>query len=381
MAWNEPGGQRPRDPWGGGGGDQGGPPDLDEALRKLQQRLNELFGGKPGAPAGGAGLGPLLPVIAAVVLGVMVWTGVYQINEQERAVVLRLGTYHRTLSPGLHWTWPLLESTTKVNATRLRQHTTEGQMLTQDENIINVKLSVQYSVADTKAFVLAVRDPENSLQEATDSALRHVVGSSKMHQVLTEGREQIAVEVQNRLQQYLDAYSTGIQVTKVNVENTDPPTEVQAAFDDVTRAREDEERLQNEAKTYANGVVPEARGKKQRIIEDATAYRDQVVARAEGEAQRFEKLLTEYRKAPEVTRQRLYTDAMQQVMSNSTKVLVDVKGGNNVLYLPLDKSAIPAARAPQAAPAEVPSVREITNQVIDQLRQEAQTTLRRRETR
>ncbi len=379
MAWNEPGGQKPRDPWGGGGGDQGGPPDLDEALRKLQQRLNELFGGQPGH-SGGSGLSGLLPIAVAGLLGIMVWSGLYQINEQERAVVLRLGTYHRTLGPGLHWTWPMLESTTKLNATSYRQHTTEGQMLTQDENIINVKLSVQYNVSDAKSYVLAVRDPENSLREATDSALRHVVGSSKMHQVLTEGREQIAVEVQNRLQQYLDTYVTGIQVTKVNVENTDPPSEVQSAFDDVTRAREDEERLQNEAKTYANGIVPEARGRKQRIMEDASAYRDQVVARAEGEAQRFEKLLTEYRKAPEVTRQRLYTDAIQQVMSNSSKILVDVKGGNNVLYLPLDKSSQPAVK-PTTPTAEVPSVRELTNQVIDQLRQDAQTTSRRRELR
>lgn len=387
MAWNEPGGNKPRDPWGGGDNNQG-PPDLDEALRKLQERLNGLFGGG-GAPGGGSGaaLG-LLPLVAVVLVAVTLWAGFYQINERERAVVLRLGVYDRTLTPGLHWTWPLLEDVTTVNTTQLREHTTEGLMLTEDENIVNVKLSVQYNVLDPKNFVLAVHDPENSLREATDSALRHVVGSSEMDQVLTEGREQIAADVQTRLQSYLDLYNTGVQVEKVNVEGTTPPEQVKAAFDDVIRAREDEERAKNEAQTYANGIIPEARGQAQRIIEEATAYRDQVVARAEGEAARFEKLLAEYQKAPAVTRERLYLDTMQDVMAGSSKVLVDVEGGNNMLYLPLDRMVsgggavqAPVSTSAGGSAASAPNVRELTDRVVEQLRADAQNAARRREGR
>jgi membrane protease subunit HflK len=243
-------------------------------------------------------------------------------------------------------------------------------------------------VLDPKNFVLAVHDPENSLREATDSALRHVFGSSEMDQVLTEGREQIAADVQTRLQYYLDLYNTGVQVEKVNVEGTTPPEQVKAAFDDVIRAREDEERAKNEAQTYANGIIPEARGQAQRIIEEATAYRDQVVARAEGEAARFEKLLTEYQKAPAVTRERLYLDTMQDVMAGSSKVLVDVEGGNNMLYLPLDRMVsgggavqAPASTSAGGSAASAPNVRELTDRVVEQLRADAQNAARRREGR
>jgi membrane protease subunit HflK len=210
-------------------------------------------------------------------------------------------------------------------------------MLTEDENIVEVSLSVQYTAADPKNFALAVRDPERSLAQATESALRHVVGSTEMHPILTEGRAQVAIDVQERLQRYLDSYDTGIIVSRVTVANTQAPKQVQAAFDDVIKAREDEERVKNEAQTYANGIVPEARGAAQRVIEEANGYKDRVVAQAEGESQRFSALLTEYQRAPAVTRERLYLDTMQQVMSNSSKVLMDVEGGNNLMYLPLDK--------------------------------------------
>ena len=335
MAWNEPGGNKPKDPWGGG--DQG-PPDLDEALKKFQEKIHGLFGGGKNSGGGGnaefGGVALLAVILAAVIYA---YFALYQVDQQERAVVLRLGKYYETVSPGLHWNWPLIDQVMKVNVTNVRSTSLRSEMLTQDENIVDVSISAQYRVADPKDFLLQVKQPEASLEQAMESSLRHVVGSTQMDQVITEGREQIAAEVQQRLQQYLDTYKTGIVVDKVNIEDAHAPTQVQDAFDDVQRAKEDRDRLKNEAEAYANGIVPEARGRAQRQIEEANAYRDRVVAHAEGEAARFDKLLTEYKKAPEVTRQRLYLDTVQDVLSNNSTVLVDTHGSNNVLYLPLDK--------------------------------------------
>lgn len=381
MAWNEPGGNN-QDPWGGGNRNDG-PPDLDEALKKFQDKLGGIFGGSGGSGNSGGGFSGAAIVGVLVVLAFLyALTGIYQINEQERAVVLRLGVYSDTKGPGLHWNPPLIDHVTKLNVTKVRLHSSKGLMLTEDLNIVEVNLSVQYSIADAKDFVLNVRDPERSMTQATDSALRHVVGSTDMHQVLTEGREFMATQVKARLQEYIDGYGTGINIETVNVEDTNPPREVQAAFDDVNKAREDEERLKNEAEAYSNGIIPEARGKAQRMIEEATAYRDQVVAKAEGEAQRFEKLLFEYKKAPRVTRERLYLDAVEQVMANSTKVMIDVEGGNNMLYLPLDKivgSGSAAAARGQSISPDV--LREITDRVTDQMRRESINNARRREVR
>ena len=334
MAWNEPGGNKPRDPWGGG--DQG-PPDLDAALKKFQEKIQGLFGGKKPSPARSAPSGALLAVVGAVVVVLYIFAGIYQVDQQERAVVLRLGKYQETVTAGLHWNWPLIDRVTKVNVTKVQSVGHHSVMLTQDENIVDISISVQYRINDPQSYLLQVKQPEGSLEQAMESALRHVVGGQLMGQIITEGREQIAVDVQQRLQQYLDVYQTGIQIAKVNIEDAHAPAQVQEAFDDVTRAKEDRERLKNEAETYANGIIPEARGRAQRQIEEATGYREQVVSRAEGEAARFDKLLAEYRKSPEVTRQRLYIDSMQSVLTNSSKVLVDVQGGNNMMYLPLDK--------------------------------------------
>ncbi len=385
MAWNEPGGNN-QDPWGGKRGNDG-PPDLDEALKKFQDKINGLFGGKPSGPgkSGGGFSGASLAAILLIAVLVYGAFGIYQVNEQERAVVLRFGLYHSIVQPGLHWNPPLIDDVSIENTTRLRLYSTKGRMLTEDLNIIEVELSVQYSIDDIRSFLLAIDEPESTLQQAADSALRHVVGSSEMDSVLTEGRSQVAIEVQQRLQEYLSAYSTGINLTTVNIEKTSPPNEVQAAFDDVNKAREDEERFRNEAETYANGIIPEARGQAQRVLEEASAYRDQVVAQAEGEAQRFEKLLGEYKKAPKVTRERLYLDTVEQVMENSTKVMVDVEGGNNMLYLPLDKIVKPAASGPLARSQDVSPamIRDISNRVVEQLRRESavSSTSRRREVR
>lgn len=335
MAWNEPGGgNNPRDPWGGG---NQGPPDLDKVLNKLRQRLGGgLFGGAGGGSGGGASA-TLFGGALIIALGIWSFFGLYQVDEQERAVILRFGEYQATAQPGLHWNPPLIDEVIPVNTTRVRSARFREIMLTQDENIVEVSLSVQYVIDEVKNYVLEVRNPENSLQHAAKSALRHVVGGMTMDLVLTEGRAQIASEVQGRLQNYLTDYTTGIRVSTVNVDDSRPPSQVQAAFDDVIKAREDEERVKNEAQSYANGIVPEARGKAQRQIEEASAYREEVIANAEGEAERFKKLLAEYRKAPAVTRERLYLDAVQTVFSNTSKVMVDIDGGNNMMYLPLDK--------------------------------------------
>lgn len=385
MAWNEPGGgnNKPKDPWGGG--DQG-PPDLDEALKKLQEKLGGLFGGgsrrgggSGGGSASGGIPGALLAVIAAVALlgwGIM---GFYQVDQQERAVVLRFGKYLDTVQPGLQWNPPIIDEVIKVNTTKVRAVSFREIMLTRDENIVEVKLSVQYVINDPTSFALKVLEPEISLQHATQSALRHVVGGTSMDMVLTGGRAQIAVEVNQRLQDYLNLYQTGILVSKVTVDDSKPPSQVQAAFDDVIKAREDEERLKNEAQAYANGIVPEARGGAQRMLEEAMAYKEQVLANAEGEAERFNKLLAEYQKAPEVTRERLYLDAVQTFLGNNNKVMVDVEGGNNLMYLPLDKLGIRSSGGtPRDVNIDSSNIRELTNAVTEQLRQDAAAAGNRR---
>ena len=352
MAWNEPGGNsNNQDPWGDRkrGGQKQGPPDLDEALRKLQDNLKSLFGGpkKPGSKSSGGGFG-LVALVLAVLAAMWLYTAVYSLDEQEQAVILRLGKYHETVGPGLNIYFPPMDRKYEQNVTRERAYTRQGPMLTEDENIIEVPLTVQYKISSLEDFVLNVDEPEVSLQQATESALRHVVGSTAMDQVLTEGREVLAVEVKERLQRFVDTYRTGITVTQVNVQNAQAPREVQESFDDVIRAREDEQREKNQAETYANGVIPEARGQAQRLREEANGYRDETISRAEGEADRFTKLVTEYRKAPEVTRQRLYLETMQEVLSNTSKVLLTGdKGQNSMLYLPLDKMLEGRNAAPQ----------------------------------
>ena len=380
MSWNEPGGgnKNPRDPWGGG---NQGPPDLDEAFKKLQKQLGGMFGGGGGGSGRGAASSALFGIIfsgLAIVWGLM---GFYQLDEQERAVVLRFGEFHETLTPGLQWNPPLIDEVIKVNTTKVRAAGLREVMLTQDENIVEVSMSVQYVINNPRDFVLQVRDPEVSLQHAAQSALRHVVGGTTMDLALTEGRADIAFDVRDKLQQYLDDYTTGILVSKINIDESKPPAQVQGAFDDVIKAREDEERVKNEAQSYANGIVPEARGRAQRMLEEANAYRDQVIARADGEAQRFDQLLNEYSKAPEVTRERLYIDSVQSVFSNTNKVMVDVDGGNNVLYLPLDKM-VPAAGQQRGGSGRnllnERDMREIADQVTEQLRRDFDAAANRR---
>ena len=369
MAWNEPGGGK--DPWGGNRGDQG-PPDIDEALKKLKEKLT-MFGGKGGGGSGKPG-GSIKGLLPAALLGlVLVWglMGFYQVDEKENAVVLRLGEYSETIeASGLKWNPRLIDKVFIVGVTEERQYSTRGLMLTQDENIVEVALSVQYNISGAKDFILSIKDPEITLQQATDSALRHTVGSTGLDGVISSERLQVADGTTEKLQDLLDLYSSGINIVKINIEDARPPNEVKAAYDDVIEAREDLERLVNEAQAYSNGIIPEARGEAQRLREEAQGYLSQVVSKSSGEASRFSALLKEYQKAPGVTRERLYIDAIEQVMTDSTKVLMDTEGGNNMLYLPLDKLVQQGSTGPSRN-------NDNNNQLIDRVANEVIEKLQR----
>lgn len=365
MAWNEPGGGN-KDPWGNRG-DQG-PPDLDEAFKKLQAQLAGIFGGGRGGDGGSGGAGinsgmlGVILVIAAVLYGAF---GVYQLDAQERGVVFRFGELQGDIvMPGLHWNPPIIDRVEVVNVTRVNSHKHQALMLTEDENIVDVAVTVQWVVDDPSSHLVNVRNPRISLDHATESALRHVVGSSMMDQVITDGRAAIAAEVQDRLQSYLENYGTGIMVSKVNIDESAPPTQVRDAFNDVQKAKEDEQRTINDANAYAESIIPEARGEAQQQIEQANAYRERVIARAEGEAQRFQQLLAEYQAAERVTRDRLYIDAMESLLTNSSKIMVDVEGGNNLMYLPLDKIV---QQGPTLSSSSQESVRGIADAIINEV--------------
>ena len=366
MSWN---GNDNKDPWGR----DDAPPEIDEVIKKAKERVSSIFGGgsSEGGSSGGFSMKSFTWIFVVLIFG-YVTLGIYQVEQAERSVVLRLGKFLEIKGPGLRWNPPIVDSWEVVDVVRVRPHRHDALMLTKDENIVDVTVSVQYQIADPKKYVLDIRDADGSLAQATESALRHVVGGSIMDDALTTGRELIAQEVRARLQNYLDRYSTGLEVLIVNIEDSSPPNQVQEAFDDVIKAREDEVRARNEAETYANGLVPEARGEAQRMLQDAEAYREQVISEAEGDAARFNLLLAEYQKAPEVTRNRLYLDSIQTVMSNSTKVMIDVEGGNNILYLPLDKIAQSARSFEDlnipSTSINSNSIIDLTNQVIEEIR-------------
>jgi len=328
-----------KDPWG----NKNDAPDFDELMKKF----SSILGGKKSSNNGSGSSGndggfkfPSSRMFLYALFGFSIVYAsqcIYQLDASERAVILRLGEFYEEQEEGLNFRLAGIDERFIENVSLTRRYTQTNSMLTKDENIVDVTVSAQYRIANLKDFVLNVKDPEGSLRNAIESALRHVVGDNTLDQTLTVGRENIAQEVQTRLQSYLDIYQTGLLVQQVNIEKTDPPAAVKNAFDDVVAAREDKERLQNEAERYALTIVPEARGQAQARIRGAEAYKEEVVSKAEGETDRFNKLLEEYSKAPEVTRDRLYLDALQSVLSNSTKIMVDVEGGNNLLYLPLDK--------------------------------------------
>jgi membrane protease subunit HflK len=409
MAWNEPGGSQDNDPWGGRRKKQG-PPDLDEIVRKIQQKLAGLFGGKGGSGSGG-GAGPkgnAPGILALVVVALVIWVAVdsvYIIQPAERGVVLRFGKYVDTLMPGPSIRLPRpIEQVIRVDVDQIRTvevgYRSEGRqqmmiqdeasMLTQDENIVDVKLAVQYKVKSPADYLFHDRDPEITIRDATESSIREVVGKSKMDFVLKEGRSEVAARTKELLQAILDRYNNGLLVTSVNLQDAQPPEQVQEAFFDAIRAREDEDRLINEAEAYSNEVIPKARGGAARITEDANAYKAKIVATAQGDVSRFSQILQAYQKAPDVTRKRMYLETLESVMSNTSKVLVDVEKGSNLLYLPLDKltqQASAANRSSSVTSSSSPSSSSTTSQPLtsqEDVRQRAassRTTRTTRETR
>ncbi len=389
-SWQQPRGQQPQ---------QSGPPDLDELWRDFNRKLGQLFGGsggpqKPqgsGGSGGGSG-GPGMPafiknlglgVILAAALLVWLGTGFFIVQEGQQAVITQFGKYHSTVGAGFNWRVPYpvqrheLVFVTQIRsvdigrdniikATGLR----ESAMLTEDENIVEIKFAVQYRLNDARAYLFESRNPTEAVVQSAETAVREVVGKMKMDSALAEERDQIAPRVREKMQSILDRYKVGIEVVGINLQQggVRPPEQVQAAFDDVLKAGQERERAKNEAQAYANDVVPRAVGAASRLKEEADAYRERIVAQAEGDAQRFKTILPEYQKSPQVMRDRMYTDAMQQIYSNVTKVLVDSKQGSNLLYLPLDKimqqvsaTPAPAVDVPAAAPANGNAANSVGN--------------------
>lgn len=359
-----------------------GPPDLDEIIREYFNKLKQFFGGKPNPPGTPPGSGAVLGGIGVVVvLIVMIWlgSGFYSVDVREQAVVLRFGRYLETTDAGLRWRmpWPV-ESHEIVNLSEIRsvevgfrgearRQAEESLMLTQDQNIIDLQLEVQYDIKDAEDFLFnnasANRDAADLVKQAAETAIREIVGRNKVDFVLNEGRAQIAVEATKLIQSLLDHYRTGVQVSRVNINDVQAPEPVQAAFADAVKAGQDKVKLKNEGTAYANTVVPKADGDAAQLVKEAEGYKQSVIARAEGDAARFRQVSEEYSKAPQVMRDRLYFEAMQQIFANSTKVLVDQKsGGNNLLYLPLDKLV---QQSGQTAPAAAPSPADVARNTIE----------------
>jgi membrane protease subunit HflK len=382
--------QQPRSPQS----QQSGPPDLDELWRDFNRKLGQLFGGKggpqgSGGSGGGAG-GPKIPVFfknlgLGVVLGaaILVWlgTGFFIVQEGQQAVITQFGKYHATVGAGFNWRMPYpiqrheLVFVTQIRSVDIGRDNIikatglgESAMLTEDENIVEIKFAVQYRLNDARAYLFESRNPTEAVVQSAETAVREVVGKMKMDSALAEERDQIAPRVREKMQTILDRYKVGIEVVGINLQQggVRPPEQVQAAFDDVLKAGQERERAKNEAQAYANDVVPRAVGAASRLKEEADAYRERIVAQAEGDAERFKTILPEYQKAPQVMRDRMYTDTMQQIYSNVTKVLVDSKQGSNMLYLPLDKimqqvSVIP----PPGADAPTPALPAAANSAVD----------------
>jgi len=344
--------------WGNKG--NGGPPDLEELLRKLNEKIAGVMGGKGGKGGKGGGkpggnepmkgFGSGTGLIAIIAVLIWLGSGFYIVDASQRGVVLRFGKLVETTQPGPRWHFPLpIETVEVVNLSQVRtvevgyrdnvknKMLKESLMLTEDENIIDIQFAVQYFLSDPSDYLFNNRNPDENVRQAAETAIREVVGKSKMDFVLYEGREQVAASATKLMQEILDRYKSGILISKLTMQNAQPPEQVQAAFDDAVKAGQDRERQKNEGQAYANDVIPRASGTAARLIQESQGYKQSVIANAEGDASRFKQILVEYQKAPGVTRERMYLDMMQQVMGNVSKVMVDQKNGNSLLYLPLDK--------------------------------------------
>jgi len=356
MAWNQPGNNgQDRDPWGssnnqggnsGGNGNKGGreqgPPDLDDIFRKLSKKLGGIGGGK--GTGGGTGQGPrphmggrVVGIVAAAAVIIWAASGFYTIKEAERGVVTRFGKFSHLVEPGLNWKPTFIDDVTAVNVESVRELAASGVMLTSDENVVRVEMNVQYRVTDPERYLFSVTSADDSLRQATDSALRGVIGKYTMDRILTEGRTVIRSDTQRELEETIRPYNMGITLLDVNFQAARPPEEVKAAFDDAIAARENEQQYIREAEAYTNEVQPRANGQAQRILEEARAYKTQTVLEAQGEVARFAKILPEYKAAPEITRERLYIETMEKVLSHTRKVLVNDSKGGNLMVLPLDQ--------------------------------------------
>lgn len=345
MAWNDSGGNsggKRNNPWGGGNKPEQGPPDLDEVVRNLQRRLAALFGGGGGPRSTGSGSSSArsfgIGSIVLVLIAIWAFTGLYQVDAAERGIVLRFGKHVATTMPGLRWhlPWPI-ETRQLVNIQSIDSFTETTRMLTADENLVDINLEVQFRRAIPLDYAFNVESPDSTLREVSESAIREIIGRSKLDYVLESGRLDIVVRTKELIQRTIDAYKTGIEVTSVNLQDVKVPNEVASAQADAIRAREDRDRFSLEAQAYANDIIPRSRGAAVRQVQEAQAYRARKIAEAEGEAQRFTKLLAEYERAPAVTRERLYIETIEAVLASSKKVIVDTNGSGNLLYLPIDK--------------------------------------------
>jgi modulator of FtsH protease HflK len=380
--------------WGRKKGNSG-PPDLDQLWRNFNKKLNNLFkrkgnggsgaGGGEGGSGGPRRYGGSIGLLIGLLLLLWIGSGFYIVNEGQRGIVLRFGKYVESTQAGLRWHLPYpIEIVEAVNVSQVRtveigyrnnvrsKVLKESLMLTDDENIIDIQFAVQYILKNPEEFLFTNREPENAVLQAAETAIREIIGKSKMDFVLYEGREQVAAKATELMQTILDRYKIGIAISKVTMQNAQPPEQVQAAFDDAVKAGQDRERQKNEGQAYANDVIPKAKGNAARLLEESEGYKQRVIASSEGEASRFKQVLVEYSKAPTVTRDRLYIDMMQQVLSNTSKIMVDQKGGNNLLYLPLDKliqtsgpsapagpvTELPAASMQEAVPDSAARTRE-----------------------
>ncbi len=341
MAWNEPGGDK--DPWGGNGKDQG-PPDLDEVVKKLNDKMGGLFGGgrkSGGTGSDGEGNGPSsigVGMIVAILFLVWLASGIYIIEPAQRGVILRFGSYKEVTKPvrtGICHS--PIENVKKFNVDEVKPFKHQALMLTRDENIVDIELTVQYRIQDAADYWFQDQDPDKTMHDATESAVRETIGKSDMDFIVTQGRGAIADRIKKGVQDLINTYRTGIEIVGINIQHAKPPEQVKSAFDDAIKAREDKEKKENKAQAYYNGVIPVARGNAARKLADANAYKARVIAEAEGEASRFMAILAEYEKAPEVTRQRLYLDTIENVLSKTNKVIMDTDAGNSLMYLPLDK--------------------------------------------
>ena len=336
MAWNEPNGNK--DPWGRKSNSNS---ELDNALNDLNKYFKNLLGGGSG---GSSSNKKNTSIAALIILTVYLLSGIYIVNDGERGVVLQFGEFNNITMPGPHWVPRIIQKAEIVDVSKIRSIQQKAVMLTEDENIVSVNFAIQYDIKDASDYIFNLRDPDETLSAAGESSIREILGKNKMDFIITEGREIIASDTKILLQSVLDTYESGINVQTVNILEAQPPEQVQDAFSDAIRAREDEQRYINEAEAYRNEIIPLARGKAVQIIEEAKAYRVKLIKSAEGEALRFIKLYEEYQKAPEVTRERLYLESVESVLDNSTKIMIDVDGGNNLLYLPLDKILDPRMR-------------------------------------